>query len=59
MDRIQEGDNVWLKGQRTSPKMTVESIGERDVTCVWFDTKMEYNRKIFRVTSLTKEEPTK
>lgn len=59
MGQIQEGDNVWLKGQITSPKMTVDSIDEDNAICVWFDTDLKHNKKVFKLTSLTKEDPRK
>lgn len=60
MEQIQPGDNVWLKGQITSPKMTVDKIQNKDeAVCVWFDLDLKHNKQIFQITSLTKENPIK
>ncbi len=59
MESIKEGDNVWLKGQATSPKMTVQEAQNGWATCIWFDVEGKYNAKDFKVSSLTKEDPIK
>jgi uncharacterized protein YodC (DUF2158 family) len=58
MNEFKEGDSVWIKNQKYSPKLTIESINaSKSATCIWFDLDNNLEKDTFNLSALTKEAP--
>lgn len=52
MSKFHIGDEVYLKGQGV--RMTVESLTDKEVLCIWMDEEAHVQRDTFPVECLKK-----